>query len=271
MADKYIEQSFGSFNGKCKPQDPSSLIMPFGKHKGSTVAELLAKDPGYAEWVMSQGWLAERFAEIHAAIASRGTLSDDTPEHNALQARFLDENFRNAFLNLLDLDFIKIADCEQKKHLVNDAFAAYIEKYKKDVGRRHDEYWKFTFQEKIEFLSEKEGFDLESYKLFTSVEFERKLVDVVINWAHSITPVKPSYNEYYSLKVEIKPEIGDDYPSILRQMQRVGCKYLVTLKYNGKGVSEPVLKQIFEASGYSLVFVRDIEAIIAASRGGNDL
>jgi len=37
-------------------KDPSAIILPFGKHKGKTVAELLATDPQYADWVSAQAW-----------------------------------------------------------------------------------------------------------------------------------------------------------------------------------------------------------------------
>lgn len=79
-----------------KRNTPEALVLPFGKHKGKTVAELLEVDREYAQWLAAQGWLAERFAELHAALAARGSASDETPEHNALQARFLDEVFRVA-------------------------------------------------------------------------------------------------------------------------------------------------------------------------------
>lgn len=51
--------------------DKSAIVVPFGKHKGRTVAELLTHDPSYAEWITNQGWVAERFAELHAAIPCR--------------------------------------------------------------------------------------------------------------------------------------------------------------------------------------------------------
>jgi len=57
---------------KIPPQTPSAIVIPFGKHKGAIVAELLEKDPAYAEWIIAQGWVAERFAVLHAAILSRG-------------------------------------------------------------------------------------------------------------------------------------------------------------------------------------------------------
>lgn len=91
------------------PDDPSAIVVPFGKHRGKTVAELLTVDPAYADWVTAQGWVAERFAELHAAILSRGAGADDTPEHNALQARFLDSNFRESFMNIVSKSYLEEA------------------------------------------------------------------------------------------------------------------------------------------------------------------
>jgi uncharacterized protein (DUF3820 family) len=86
---------------KIKKTEPSAIVLPFGKHKGKTVAELLVADEEYANWIAAQGWVAERFAELHAAILSRGAGIDDSPEHNALQARFLEPEFRLALLRIL--------------------------------------------------------------------------------------------------------------------------------------------------------------------------
>ena len=96
--------------------DPSAIVIPFGKHKGKTVAELLATDPAYADWVTAQGWVAERFAELHAAILTRGAGTDDTPEHNAIQARFLDDAFRFALLRITSGEEIVAARAECLKY-----------------------------------------------------------------------------------------------------------------------------------------------------------
>ena len=98
-----------------EPKEPSAIIIPFGKHKGATVAELLAKDPAYADWITAQGWVAERFAELHAAILSRGAGTDDTPEHNAIQVRFLDPVFRAAFLTTVADRWLPNAKREAEK------------------------------------------------------------------------------------------------------------------------------------------------------------
>lgn len=75
---------------------PSALILPFGKHKGKTVAEVVETDPQYVDWVTSQGWLADRFAELYSAFITKGAQSDETPEHNDLQRLFLNVTFQVA-------------------------------------------------------------------------------------------------------------------------------------------------------------------------------
>ena len=69
--------------------------------------------PSDADWVAAQSWVAERFAELHAAILTKGAgYPDDTPEHNAIQARFLDEAFRLALLRVTSTDKIIAARTE---------------------------------------------------------------------------------------------------------------------------------------------------------------
>jgi hypothetical protein len=43
-------------------------------------------------------------------------------------------------------------------------------------------------------------------------------------------------------------------------MERLGVKICVAEHYTGRGTLEPIVKKIFESNGYTLIFVRDIEA-----------
>lgn len=187
-----------------QPSDPSAIVIPFGKHKGSTVAELLAKDEAYAQWVLTQGWVAERFAELHAALLTRGAGTDDTPEHNALQARFLDGVFRSSFVRII-------------------------------LGT--------------------------SEEYHTSVQFEHRGVDVVICWGEGYYDFesKERWENRNRSRIELKPTLGDDYPTTLRQMQRLKCDALLIGQYTGRGVSETQLRQIFEMSRFHILFVQEID------------
>lgn len=65
-----------------------SSVVPFGRYKGRSVAELMA-DPGYLDWLISQGWVKERFPAFYQIVVNGGFKPSETPEHNELQAKFL--------------------------------------------------------------------------------------------------------------------------------------------------------------------------------------
>jgi len=295
--------------------DPSAIIIPFGKHKGSTVAELLANDPPYVEWVMAQGWVAERFAELHKALASRGAGQDDSPEHNALQARFLEDDFRKAFLGIVgkrDVEYaidwcIKSITYDRSKKIKVQSES--IESWERDVNykiQRHGQYNSHgpskhpdavknmrTENKRMEQDIEeaREGLRLahekmaeiqadmasrpvpraDDFVMASKVAFEDRGVDVVLNgWMKvKIGEGEAGENEYrqfaHDLGVEIKPAMGDDYPTVMRQMQRLGCRHLLIGAYTGRGVSEPQMRAMFNASGITVVFLQEIEEVIRAA------
>jgi hypothetical protein len=178
------------------PSDSGALILPFGKHKGATVAELLAKDPSYADWVVAQGWVAQRFAELHAAILSRGTGSDDTPEHNALQGRFLDPVFREACLRLVAR---KALNDTQKSHATDLAYE--VERAQEELKReeyaaahwKHDEAACLAAKEKLAVTEARAAHPV---RLFTEARFERYGVDVVIAWLWRNNDDQPESRAY---------------------------------------------------------------------------
>ena len=68
-------------------------IVPFGKYKNQPV-EVLAADKSYCEWLVAQDWVRERFPSVHTLIVNHFGEPEETPEHNALQIRFMDKNLR---------------------------------------------------------------------------------------------------------------------------------------------------------------------------------
>jgi hypothetical protein len=67
-------------------------VVPFGKYKGQPV-EIMAADADYCEWVMAQPWLATRYRNVYNILIAHGAEPQDTPEHNEMQARFLDDEW----------------------------------------------------------------------------------------------------------------------------------------------------------------------------------
>ena len=78
----------------------TSTIVPIGKYKGQPI-EVLQGDPGYAEWLLAQPWFRERYASVFQVIVNNFGEPAETPEHNRLQARFLDPWFCHALLRLV--------------------------------------------------------------------------------------------------------------------------------------------------------------------------
>lgn len=67
-------------------------LVPFGKYKGQPVDQL-RNDKEYCEWLVAQPWLASRFKNIHTLIINNFSEASETPEHNAMQMRFLDNRY----------------------------------------------------------------------------------------------------------------------------------------------------------------------------------
>ena len=82
----------------------SGEIVPFGKYKGKPI-EAMAEDRQYLDWVTAQPWFRERYANIYTLIINNFQEPADTPEHNALQARFLDASFLLAFVKIVRTNF----------------------------------------------------------------------------------------------------------------------------------------------------------------------
>lgn len=280
-------------------KSPSALVLPFGKHKGSTVAELLTKDPAYAEWVANQGWVAERFAELHAAILSRGAATDDSPEHNAIQVRFLEKEFQVAWLLALNPKaienrkaFIVESIVDQRTRSARNALETcqrnitYQEERiikvqeillntdRPNKGIYPDSYYERSIAKHREELASNNDTYLSLKKelletdrqptppipaISTIVQFEQKGVDVTLH-------IYLGDYYVYGGDIEIKPTMGDDFPSVMRQMARLRSHYLVLGQYTGRAVSEPQLRQMFKANELTILFVSDIEAEIANAR-----
>jgi hypothetical protein len=72
-------------------------IVPFGKYRGQPV-EALAQDREYCEWLSQQDWVRTRYPTIRTLIINHFGEPEETPEHNALEALFVEEDFRRRFV-----------------------------------------------------------------------------------------------------------------------------------------------------------------------------
>src|SRR4029077_5507526 len=105
-------------------------IVPFGKYRGQPLEVMLA-DQGYLQWVTAQPGLMTMLQSKYPAVFNIITIgapaTDDTPEHNKLQAMFLDQEFQYAFIELcigksvhaMGLEGAKVADDEIKAYITS--------------------------------------------------------------------------------------------------------------------------------------------------------
>lgn len=96
----------------------------------------------------------------------------------------------------------------------------------------------------------------------TNRQFENRGIDVSFTLYRS----EPYFHELFG--IEIKPSVGDDYPTVLRQMNalfRPGSmtdfpnKILFLERYTGVGASVDQLRAIFKASRITVVFRHEVD------------
>lgn len=163
-------------------------LIPFGKYRGMPV-DAVIEDRQYAEWLIAQAWFRERYQNLYVTIQNGGAQSDMTPEHNRMQARFLDDSYLEKFFNRI----------------------------LKDV--RHEP---ITGQ-----LSPKIQFEVKGWDVFCEFRYQFLQNSTYERWVFNEktqqNEYRSTYGETYSssigIFVELKPVISDDFPAVMRQVK----------------------------------------------------
>lgn len=270
-----------------------SDIVPFGKHKGKPVDALL-DDREYVEWLTQQGWFREKYGNIYQVVINNGAEPSETPEHNAMQIRFLEREYRAKFVMAAigREEFMKIVQAGKKDHASIISFLADCMKSYNEVKPIVDAYdgW---YNKQIS----KPGLRSDKYRIyrFTQPDFEADGIDVDFYWTRGLScddvclysfnkeefydsnkgrrVARPDNRDlpmiYHSAsisaaassryRIEIKPSVGDDYPAILRQMKRSGAEYLLIGNYTGIGATRQQVTDFFATSKITTVYANDVE------------
>ena len=203
-------------------------IVPFGKYKNQPLAAL-AQDRGYCDWLLTQGWVAERYPELRTIIINNFGEPSETPEHNALQLRFLEEDLR---LKVSRLALLASNPQESQHHpafLMKSCTVPQFEVQSIDVS------WIVKYWEPVQ-LSEGGGRN-------------------------------PTY-EWFSpglrIGVECKPSLGDDYPAVLRFMhslKNVSIRVVLAESFTFQGGTIAQVQALFQSSGILLLHMQGIDAL----------
>jgi hypothetical protein len=251
--------------------------IPFGKHRGKPI-EALRGDPQYLEWLMGQDWFREKYQTIYQLVVNNFGEPSETPAQNRITVRFLDEEFCRAFFTALGVDWVndpgKIIEASitaQRKHL------AKLEKElaEKELAEKEwVEKWKPAYDY---YAGEKEAIEKAKKRLeqLASIqrapeikygaEFEYK------GWTvHADVCLRDPHPNEYSLTsddalVKIRPSLGDDFPTILRQMKAGVDKFyeyravLLIGEYAGAGATLDQVRKMFDGAGFKLITLEEVE------------
>jgi hypothetical protein len=104
--------------------------VPFGKYKGLPI-EVLLSDHAYSDWLAQQNWLLDRFPAIHTLVINNHGEPTETPEHNALQAKFFDRAWQLALLKAVAPGLFEITEREFSKF-------CYDEEMEQELARKYE-------------------------------------------------------------------------------------------------------------------------------------
>lgn len=249
-------------------------IIPFGKYKGQPVA-VLSSDPDYVKWLLAQQHIKTRHPELVSIIINNFQEPSETPEHNAIQVKFISKKFRENFALYVD----KITN--EKINNVYLAIENIVEKYSESktpsvycsnenekISKEKDRQYKIL-EIKNEIINQLNGVAFST----SDVEFESDGTDVSFH-SYIETGNKLDYDEkhneimeglynefkYFSYRIEIKPIVSDDFPAVLRQMKISNSNILFINSYTGIGATIEEFIDYFKSQKIRVVFEAELES-----------
>lgn len=242
-------------------------IIPFGKYKGKPI-ETLATDKEYTQWLLAQSWFREKNINLYNVVINNFREPENTPEHNKMQIKFLDLDYRLKFAFYIDNSFFKYNIETINSEIQNKLISSEISKEIATALKNPDTF--IGIQNK--FLLESNNPQFEkidvafNLKYGTEIGYRVKKNDIYSSNSSYIYDLK-LYKELY-FEIEIKPTISDDFPSILRQMKASmpvsnnKVSILFVNNYTGISATKEQLIQYFKTQGYLVIFESEIESII---------
>jgi hypothetical protein len=230
-----------------------TAIIPFGKKRGLPVDDLL-DDPDYLNWLQKNAaeYARQRYPDFYPVLMNSGRRASETPDHNRLQKLFVYEDYRRAFCRAVKPDWEK------------DVWSEFVAEVSYQAREVHPE-----FRDALEQLPA-----VCWPRVSTRAWFEVKGIDVAIKTDIEIRRITndtnvPEFCLPYALRfpgesdtftVEIKCDVGDEYPRVLRQMLALKSRYLFLESYSGTGATMEEFVEIFRSSGRTVVFKDDVDA-----------
>lgn len=273
-------------------------IIPFGKYKDKPITAFLA-DKSYVEWCKKQEFF-KKYTVIYNIVVNQSLDANDqrTPEHNKIQNYFLDEdNCRKLLLTKFKpTDLELYTEHFGKKIFGVEHFDVKIEfegKFNWDIILKFDKKSQcsevsivkdLTISEakKIVFILFPEGFvwSCDDFKYCDKYECEDKF-EFKCECGGPANKSATTLNfrifpREIDLYIEIKPLLGDDYPTVLRKManqitltraqrksnyqRQDNVSFILLIKeFKAESTTVEQLRKIFAQKGISVVFMNEVE------------
>jgi hypothetical protein len=277
-------------------------VVPFGKYKGQPVEALIA-DADYCEWLAGQPWFRDRFSGIYQIIINGAQQPTETPEHNEMQSWFLKDDFCLALARFLvpngglDRDGVPWPDPLLRAYQARPDDFERIRHPAEVVERTfEDRGWDVAFfarkpWDEVHRLEKPCVCDCSDHSRCaqdgrcvggTGYCGHQLCVDGTRRVYHcnKTCPAGerllggekewwPGIDDGYRILVECKPDLGDDFPAVLRQVKSYPhenwrekrCVLVRRFAFERVGWSE--VAAMFAASQIALVVVGDITSSAA--------
>lgn len=250
-----------------------NYLIPFGKYKGKNLENLLM-DENYIKWLQNQVWVQEKYPIIYNIIHQVNFEDQPSPEHNAMQIKWLDKNYIENFLDYYDSFDNTYAKYKNYIFLLNNINWKFERKYeecifesKGDVSLKislnpipiNDELFDIAnkkFQKKI---NEKIN-DLNNIlKPSTTIILEEIEDRIEKLKEKTFLPKCMGIINNIEIDIELKPIIGDDYPAILRKIKRQNIDVLICQKFESSVISLKQAKQFFKTNDILFLLESEFE------------
>jgi hypothetical protein len=279
-----IDASGHPFGDYPMTDSPTTAVVPFGKYQGKPI-EALREDPDYCDWLVAQDWFPQKYKGLYQIIVNNFGEASETPEHNRIQARFLDDEFCKAFLSMWrGTDWIAdprtavLNEIGRQQRLLKELPTRTYASYDPEYSRQKET------EEATEALAKARShladFDAhppaKPYPIIISREFEFHGWDVRVQASLRMKQWE-IYEETPMALIEIKSALGDDFPAVLRQMKANAIRrregyserwhawfFLLVDQFNATGATFDQVKKMFEASNFHLLTLAMIENRISA-------
>jgi|LSQX01.1.fsa_nt_gb hypothetical protein len=255
-------------------QEVKQELVPFGKFKGQPI-ERLFEDQSYVKWISEQDGIRQRYPQFYNLVINNFTsVPVDTPEHNEMQIKFLKREHRLKLTYLLDENFLKY----DTSHCLNELKKLYF-RMKDNSSESRDILYQYggssikQFKEGISWLKEDTQLLYDDGANFevkgSDVEFECEYgYNIVCCFNESYSDwinrnrKRLDFSKCHKYRIELKPVISNDFPSVLREMKLHKSNILIIKDFSCSNISFDDVVSYFDTAGIKLIREIDIENVI---------